>query len=105
MNRPLLLLAALTFCCCITSLHGFNINACRCKSTTLRQVPPQMVRKIEVTPLSVHCRRTEIIITMRTGNKICINPEAKWFPGLLNTLQKKQASSTFQPPTASTPNF
>ncbi|XP_030579576.1 C-X-C motif chemokine 13-like [Archocentrus centrarchus] len=102
MNRPLLLLAALTFCC---FLHGFHINACRCKSTTLRQVPPQMVRKIEVTPLSGHCRRTEIIITTRTGNKICINPEAKWFPGLLNTLQKKQASSTFQPPTASTPNF
>uniref|UniRef100_A0A3Q0SIK6 Chemokine interleukin-8-like domain-containing protein n=1 Tax=Amphilophus citrinellus TaxID=61819 RepID=A0A3Q0SIK6_AMPCI len=61
MSRPLLLLAALTFCCCITSLHGFSINACHCRRTTLRPVPPQIVKKIEVTPVSGHCCRTEII--------------------------------------------
>ncbi|XP_031590739.2 C-X-C motif chemokine 13-like [Oreochromis aureus] len=105
MNKPLLLLVALTFCCCIASLHGFTLNTCRCRKTTMRPVFAKMVKKIEVTPVSGHCPRTEIMITLRSGVKICVNPEAKWFPNLLNTLQKKNAVSTPESRTASTPSF
>uniref|UniRef100_A0A3Q2WEF8 Chemokine interleukin-8-like domain-containing protein n=1 Tax=Haplochromis burtoni TaxID=8153 RepID=A0A3Q2WEF8_HAPBU len=56
--------------------------------TVANPIPPRAVKKIEVTPVSGHCPRTEITITVRNGNRICVDPEAKWFPGLLNTLQK-----------------
>uniref|UniRef100_A0A669EFP8 C-X-C motif chemokine 10 n=1 Tax=Oreochromis niloticus TaxID=8128 RepID=A0A669EFP8_ORENI len=105
MNKPLLLLVALTFCCCIASLHGFAINTCRCRRMVANPVPPRAVKKIEVTAASGHCPRTEITITVRNGNRICVDPEAKWFPGLLNTLQKKNAVSTPESRTASTPSF
>uniref|UniRef100_A0A3Q4MWP1 C-X-C motif chemokine 10-like n=1 Tax=Neolamprologus brichardi TaxID=32507 RepID=A0A3Q4MWP1_NEOBR len=74
MNKPLLLLVALTFCCC------FALNTCRCRRTVANPIPPRAVKKIEVTPASGHCPRTEIIVTVRNGNKICVDPEAKWFP-------------------------
>ncbi|XP_005730621.1 C-X-C motif chemokine 10 [Pundamilia nyererei] len=101
MNKPLLLLVALTFCCCIASLHGFPINTCRCRRTVANPIPPRAVKKIEVTPASGHCPRTEITITVRNGNRICVDPEAKWFPGLLNTLQKKRGPPTAEQTTVS----
>ncbi|XP_069578729.1 interleukin-8 isoform X2 [Brachyistius frenatus] len=89
MNKPLLLLTLLTLSSCIASLHAFTRMGCRCKGTISHPVPPSVIKKIEVTPASGHCRWTEIIVTRRNGSKICINPEAKWLPELFSILQKR----------------
>ncbi|KAG7237135.1 hypothetical protein INR49_032771 [Caranx melampygus] len=56
--KPLLLLAALTLCCCITALHG-----CKCMRPTSNRIPLKAIKKIEVLPISGQCRWTEIIVT------------------------------------------
>ncbi|XP_069578728.1 C-X-C motif chemokine 13 isoform X1 [Brachyistius frenatus] len=106
MNKPLLLLTLLTLSSCIASLHAFTRMGCRCKGTISHPVPPSVIKKIEVTPASGHCRWTEIIVTRRNGSKICINPEAKWLPELFSILQKNNVTSrsTTRPPAASTSN-
>uniref|UniRef100_A0A3P8TQ93 C-X-C motif chemokine n=1 Tax=Amphiprion percula TaxID=161767 RepID=A0A3P8TQ93_AMPPE len=83
-----LLLIALIFCCCISRLDAGCVLRCRCIRTVSHLVPAQTVKKIEVIPVSNHCHRTEILITKRNGSIVCVDPEARWFPELLKTLQR-----------------
>ncbi|XP_031726441.1 interleukin-8 [Anarrhichthys ocellatus] len=87
-TKPLLLLAALTLCCCIASLHALPTQGCRCIRSIYSQVPLKVIKKLELIPISGHCRRTEIIITRRNGSKVCVKPEEKWVNSLLSNLQK-----------------
>ncbi|KAM9359961.1 C-X-C motif chemokine 13 [Symphorus nematophorus] len=102
MTRPLLLLAALTLCCCIATMHG-----CRCIRTTTTPVAIRLIQKIEVIPISGRCRRTEIIITRMNGSKVCVNPKLRWINILLNEVQKRDVtpSPTTDSSTASTINY
>nr|XP_046241848.1 C-X-C motif chemokine 10 [Scatophagus argus] len=103
MTKPLLLLAALTLCCCITALHAFPRQGCRCLDTRSAPVLVRVIEKIEVIPISGRCRQTEIIITRKNGSKVCVDPQAKWFKSLFSNLQKDNvtSSSTTVSPTAS----
>ncbi|XP_022065927.1 C-X-C motif chemokine 13 isoform X2 [Acanthochromis polyacanthus] len=105
--KTLLLLVALMFCCCISRLDAVSVNRCRCFRTVIRPVPAEVVKRIEVIPASGSCRRTEILIFRRSGSIVCVDPEAKWFPELLETLQRRNSplSSTALPPTVSTTDF
>ncbi|XP_047448272.1 C-X-C motif chemokine 13 [Mugil cephalus] len=94
MNKLLILLAALTFCCCITTLHG-----CRCRTVVKTRIPAYIVKKIEVTPVSGRCRYVEVLIFTWRGSKFCIDPTAKWFPEFIQTLQQKKANVTDSNPT------
>ncbi|XP_070820503.1 C-X-C motif chemokine 10 [Chaetodon trifascialis] len=107
MTKPLLLLAALTLCCCIATLHAAPRQGCLCIRTTSNHVALRVIEKIEVFPISGRCRRTEIIITRRNGSKICVNPEANWVKNLLSNFQRNNttSSSTAVPSTASTINY
>uniref|UniRef100_A0AAQ5XYX2 Chemokine interleukin-8-like domain-containing protein n=2 Tax=Amphiprion ocellaris TaxID=80972 RepID=A0AAQ5XYX2_AMPOC len=86
--KTLLLLVALMFCCCISRLDALSGLGCRCIRTVPNPVPARAVKKIEVIPVSGRCRRTEILITKRNGSIVCVPPKAKWFPELLETLQR-----------------
>ncbi|XP_034451330.1 alveolar macrophage chemotactic factor [Hippoglossus hippoglossus] len=88
LQKPLLLLAALTLCCCITSLHAFRRRGCHCIRTTTEEVPAKCIKKIEVFAVSGQCRRTEILITRKNGYKVCVDPEVDWVLSLLQKLQR-----------------
>ncbi|XP_041792536.1 C-X-C motif chemokine 13 [Chelmon rostratus] len=103
MTKPLLLLAALTLCCCITTLHAAPRQFCLCIRTTSAPIPLRVIKKIEVHPISGRCPRTEVIITRNNNSKVCVNPGAVWVNGLLRNLQNK--SVTTVSPSASTINI
>nr|XP_043882802.1 cytokine SCM-1 beta [Solea senegalensis] len=89
MVKALLLVALLTFCCCITTLHAMPRHSCRCIHTTLQRIPTRAIFKMEVIRVSGQCRRTEIIITTKRNFTVCVDPNATWVNGLLSELQKK----------------
>ncbi|XP_075903403.1 C-X-C motif chemokine 2 [Nelusetta ayraudi] len=109
MTKSLLLLAALTLCCCMASLHAFSGPSCQCLWTSPRRIPLRLIRKIEITPITGGCRRTEAIITRKNGSKVCVDPTVPWFIEVVARAQKVQrvasspatASPTTAPPTAS----
>ncbi|XP_038638709.1 C-X-C motif chemokine 2-like [Scyliorhinus canicula] len=41
------------------------------------KVPPKMIKNFQIFPKSTHCSRTEIILTVRQGEEVCLQPEAK----------------------------
>ncbi|RVE68714.1 hypothetical protein OJAV_G00094450 [Oryzias javanicus] len=90
----------LILCCFyITSLHAaFSRGGCICLKVTSAPVPARMVKKVEVIPPTGRCRKTEIIITRRTGSRLCADPKAKWLQDLLSTFrQGMEGSSTARP--------
>ncbi|XP_013870042.1 C-X-C motif chemokine 13 [Austrofundulus limnaeus] len=91
MNKALVLLAALTLCCCITALNASRYG-CRCKLPSLVSPPvhPSVVSSVMVTPPSGRCRKVERIIYRKNGTKVCVSPDAKWFPELLKSFDENK---------------
>ncbi|XP_023270091.1 C-X-C motif chemokine 13 isoform X1 [Seriola lalandi dorsalis] len=92
MPKPLLLLAALTLCCCIMTIHASP--RCKCIRTSSKIISLKAIMKIEVLPISGQCRWTEIIVTRKNGMKVCIDPSTPWIKQLLTNLQKKNEAPT-----------
>ncbi|XP_009951233.1 PREDICTED: C-X-C motif chemokine 13 [Leptosomus discolor] len=72
----------------ILEVNG-NLN-CRCVKTTSDYISPKRYESIEIRPVGSTCRRTEIIIKLKTSGKVCVNPDAPWVKKLL-----KRIASTF----------
>uniref|UniRef100_A0A3Q3WNB3 Chemokine interleukin-8-like domain-containing protein n=1 Tax=Mola mola TaxID=94237 RepID=A0A3Q3WNB3_MOLML len=88
MTNPMRLLAALTLCCCIASMNAFSKHGCHCLWTVSKPVPLRIIRKIEMMPISGHCRWPETIITRKNGSKVCADPDDEWFKVLISRMQK-----------------
>ncbi|TWW60840.1 C-X-C motif chemokine 10 [Takifugu flavidus] len=97
MVKPPTLLVVMTLCCCLVTADAFF--GCHCLRTIRKPIPLNVIEKIEMLPISGHCRRPEIILTRKNGSKICIDPNQKWLKDLLNKMQKEgeRPSSTTAP--------
>ncbi|XP_049906852.1 C-X-C motif chemokine 13 [Epinephelus moara] len=99
-TKPLLLLVALTLCCCIASLQARQAGRCQCAGTTSNVVPVRIIKKIEVFPITGYCRRIEVVVTRKNDSRVCVKPNAEWVNNLLKRLQSKNQNSTAKPSTA-----
>ncbi|XP_012720777.2 C-X-C motif chemokine 10 isoform X1 [Fundulus heteroclitus] len=88
MNKAVILLVALTLYCCIPELHASSRSGCRCLRSTSYRVAPSTIAKVEVTPPSGRCRHAERVIIRKNGSKVCISPNAEWFPEFLSKLDQ-----------------
>ncbi|XP_067153173.1 interleukin-8 [Apteryx mantelli] len=68
----------------ILEMNG-NLS-CRCVKTTSDYISPKRYESIEIRPVGSTCRRTEIIIKLKTSSKVCVNPEALWVKKLLKRI-------------------
>ncbi|KAF7205296.1 C-X-C motif chemokine 13 [Nothobranchius furzeri] len=104
MSKQLIVLAALSLCCCFSILHASSRSGCRCLRTISQPVRHNAVAKIEVTPPSGRCRWTERIIYRKRGPKVCISPDAKWFPEYMKNFDRNDESFHSTPLPFSTTN-
>nr|XP_009685546.1 PREDICTED: C-X-C motif chemokine 13 isoform X1 [Struthio camelus australis] len=71
----------------ILTILEMNGNlSCRCVKTTSDYISPKRYESIEIRPVGSTCRRTEIIIKLKTFSKVCVNPEALWVKKLLKRI-------------------
>uniref|UniRef100_A0A672V4Y4 C-X-C motif chemokine ligand 13 n=2 Tax=Strigops habroptila TaxID=2489341 RepID=A0A672V4Y4_STRHB len=68
----------------ILEVNG-NLN-CRCVKATSDYISPKRYESIEIRPVGSTCRRTEIIIKLKTSGKVCVNPDAPWVKKLLKRI-------------------
>ncbi|KAM6301202.1 interleukin-8-like [Aegotheles albertisi] len=68
----------------ILEVNG-NLN-CRCVKTTSDYISSKRYESIEIRPVGSTCRRTEIIIKLKSSGKVCVNPDAPWVKKLLKRL-------------------
>ncbi|XP_035399509.1 interleukin-8-like [Cygnus atratus] len=84
-----LLLLLLLICSLLSFSAILEVNgnlSCRCVKTTSDYISPKRYESIEIRPVGSTCRRTEIIIKLRTSAKVCVNPEAPWVKKLLKRI-------------------
>ncbi|XP_053112965.1 growth-regulated alpha protein-like [Hemicordylus capensis] len=82
--------------CDITPLCGFplesfliNLGRCQCLREASMAVPIKDIKSIRLIPQGVHCRRTELILTLRSNHRVCVSPNAGWTKELLRRLTKR----------------
>ncbi|XP_040276402.1 C-X-C motif chemokine 10-like [Bufo bufo] len=63
---------------------------CRCRKVTMDPVGKHMIKKIELIPSRVYCPMTEIVISTKNNQAVCIDPEAKWFKNMFPRLIQKK---------------
>ncbi|XP_035877905.1 growth-regulated protein homolog isoform X1 [Phyllostomus discolor] len=57
---------------------------CQCVQT-LQRIPFKLIQSVKVTPPGASCDHTEVIATLKNGQKACLNPEA---PVVKNMIEK-----------------
>ncbi|XP_043304471.1 C-X-C motif chemokine 15-like isoform X2 [Cervus elaphus] len=58
---------------------------CQCIQTQSDFIPPKFIAKFQIIPEGAHCNRKEIIVTLKDGKLICLDPEAEW---VMNIIKK-----------------
>ncbi|XP_062399248.1 interleukin-8 isoform X2 [Sardina pilchardus] len=84
--RSHMLLAAVVLCglTLTLALPGDIPRWCRCRRTTNNFISPRHFQKLEIMSPGAYCRQTEIIVTLKNGNTVCIDPEVKWIHKVIN---------------------
>uniref|UniRef100_A0A8C1WMW0 Chemokine interleukin-8-like domain-containing protein n=1 Tax=Cyprinus carpio TaxID=7962 RepID=A0A8C1WMW0_CYPCA len=100
------LLAATAVCCfttlCALPMEGFGVNKCQCVTTTSSVIPSRVFQRIEIVPPGAHCRYTEILITKKDNQIVCIDPAARWINNVITRVMrsKRNAKETAVPTAA-----
>ncbi|NWR89663.1 IL8 protein, partial [Furnarius figulus] len=60
--------------------------SCRCRKTTRNFIPPEKYSSVEVRPVGSSCRRLEVVIKLKTLERVCVDPSRLWVKKLLQDL-------------------
>ncbi|NXG18715.1 IL8 protein, partial [Grallaria varia] len=60
--------------------------SCRCRKTTRAFIPPEKYSSVEVRPVGSSCRRPEVVIKLKTLERVCVDPNSPWVKKLLQDL-------------------
>ncbi|XP_074946133.1 C-X-C motif chemokine 2-like isoform X1 [Phalacrocorax aristotelis] len=72
------------------SLESLLTNMrCKCIKSTAHVINLGLILAIDVTPPGIHCRRKEIVLTLKKNKKVCVAPEAPWIQLLIYKLTQR----------------
>ncbi|XP_064006516.1 C-X-C motif chemokine 2-like [Pogoniulus pusillus] len=81
------------------SLESLLINMrCKCIKSTTQVINLGLILAIDVTPPGIHCRRKEIILTLKRNKKVCVAPEAPWIQLLIHKLTESSEAEEVKLP-------
>ncbi|XP_004564325.1 permeability factor 2 isoform X1 [Maylandia zebra] len=71
----------------LATCEGMGVELhCRCIQTESKPIG-RHIEKVELILPNSHCEETEIIATLkRTGEEVCLNPEAPWVKKVINKI-------------------
>ncbi|XP_007463279.1 PREDICTED: uncharacterized protein LOC103071404 [Lipotes vexillifer] len=61
---------------------------CQCLQT-LQGIHLKNIQSVKVTPPGPHCGQTEVVATLKTGQEVCLNPEAPMVKKIINKMLNK----------------
>uniref|UniRef100_A0A8C4S889 Interleukin-8-like n=1 Tax=Erpetoichthys calabaricus TaxID=27687 RepID=A0A8C4S889_ERPCA len=73
---------------------GFELR-CQCIKKESRFIHPKRLLNVELFPSGPHCKDAEVIATLKTGEKICLEPTAPWVKIIIKKiLESSQPAGT-----------
>ncbi|XP_066040862.1 C-X-C motif chemokine 2-like isoform X4 [Chamaea fasciata] len=80
------------------SLESLLTNMrCKCIKSTTHVINLGLILTIDVTPPGIHCRRKEIILTLKKNRRVCVTPEAPWIQLLIHKLMQRNGTKKALP--------
>ncbi|XP_031175379.1 C-X-C motif chemokine 10-like [Sander lucioperca] len=100
--KILLLLAVMV---CMSKAHGLNQSEhCLCQHVRNRIGSKTDIKDIQIYPATIFCGKVEIVVTINSGLRYCLNPKLKAVQKLMASIMKPKTSTTARPTeTTSTP--
>ncbi|XP_018861976.1 C-X-C motif chemokine 2-like [Parus major] len=72
------------------SLESLLTNMrCKCIKSTAHVINLGLILTIDVTPPGIHCRRKEVILTLKKNRRVCVAPESPWIQLLIHKLMQR----------------
>ncbi|XP_007883457.1 interleukin-8-like [Callorhinchus milii] len=59
---------------------------CQCVKTMSEFINPKFMKNIEIVPSGPHCSNAEIIVTLKSTNRVCLDPQAPWVKRIINRV-------------------
>ncbi|XP_040276385.1 interleukin-8-like [Bufo bufo] len=63
---------------------------CRCINVAKPEKPIKNMKSLEIIPSGPHCKNTEVIITLKSGSSVCVDPSTPWVEKLIKNILEKQ---------------
>uniref|UniRef100_A0A8D2MWE5 Chemokine interleukin-8-like domain-containing protein n=1 Tax=Zonotrichia albicollis TaxID=44394 RepID=A0A8D2MWE5_ZONAL len=67
-------------------LEANGNRSCRCLKSTRAFIPPKRYSSVEMWPVGSSCRRPEVVITLKSLKRVCVDPDTPWMRKLLQDL-------------------
>ncbi|XP_072351840.1 interleukin-8-like [Scyliorhinus torazame] len=71
---------------CTLTIRSRVEPRCQCINYVSEPINPCRMKDIEILPISPHCSQVEVIITLKDGTKVCVDPEASWVKPMIDRL-------------------
>ncbi|XP_066576454.1 interleukin-8 [Amia ocellicauda] len=87
------LILCLAFATLSEGMSGKSLGTelrCQCIKTESRFIPPKMIGNVELFPSGPHCKDVEVIATLKTGQKICLNPTSPWVKIMIDAIMQNK---------------
>ncbi|KAI2663003.1 Interleukin-8 [Labeo rohita] len=68
---------------------GYN-SRCVCLKLESRIIPQENLRRVVILPRGPHCKTTEVVAGLSSGESICLNPRTPWVKKLILFIEKKE---------------
>ncbi|KAM4564206.1 C-X-C motif chemokine 19 [Fundulus diaphanus] len=63
---------------------------CRCLQVESRIIPPENLKSIKLLPEGPNCAQTEVIASLVSGERVCLNPGSAWVKKLVQFVLERQ---------------
>ncbi|XP_053556741.1 interleukin-8 [Bombina bombina] len=64
---------------------------CQCINKHSNFIHPRLIQNVELIPNGPHCANVEVIITLKTGQVVCVDPSATWVQKIINKILESQS--------------
>ncbi|XP_043917885.1 interleukin-8-like [Protopterus annectens] len=67
---------------------------CQCINKESRFIHPKNMKNVELIPSGPHCKDVEVIITVKSGIQVCVDPQAPWVKKIINRILESSKADT-----------
>ncbi|XP_034740082.1 C-X-C motif chemokine 6-like isoform X1 [Etheostoma cragini] len=92
--KAFLLLAVMV---CITKAQRHQSQYCLCHNVRNRIGSKTGVKDIQIYPANTFCNKVEIVVTIKSGLRYCLNPKLTAVKKLMASIMKPKTSTTARP--------
>ncbi|XP_064507416.1 interleukin-8-like [Pseudopipra pipra] len=70
---------------------------CQCIATHAGFIPAASIQDVKLTQSGPHCQNVEVIVTLKDGREVCLDPNALWVQRIVKAMLAKARRNSDSP--------